>query len=71
MANETTSLGVEFPKQQKRCRELLERYQKLGPAGAFAAAMIKRALEEAEQAAISGEVPRMIAAYDELLGFKS
>lgn len=62
-----SSLGTEFPKEQKRVRELLEIYKEI-PTGAFGAMMIKQALDEAEEAAISGDVVRMLKAYERLKG---
>jgi hypothetical protein len=61
-----TTLGEEYPKQQARCRELLARYQEIGPAGAFGAAVIEATLKEADEAAISGDVVRMIAAFQKM-----
>ena len=66
----TTSVGEDFPKQQKRCRELLEQYKAIGPAGQFAYSMISQALGRAEQAAISGDVVAILRSYQELRGFE-
>jgi len=57
------SLGEEYPKEQARCRELLQVYRDIGPAGTFGAFMIKNTLQEADAAAMSGDVVRMIAAF--------
>jgi TPP-dependent pyruvate/acetoin dehydrogenase alpha subunit len=66
------TLGDDFPKQQQRCRELLERYAEIakmpGVYVGFAVASIKQVLKEADEAAISGDLPRMIAAYEAMKG---
>lgn len=62
----TESFGTALPKEQERVRGLLENYLVIGPAGAFGATMIRASLKEAEEAAISGNVVRMIAAYERL-----
>lgn len=70
MTTEVNTLADGLPKQQARCRELLEQYVEIGPPGAFAAAMIRQALARAERAASSGDVIEMIRAYKELEAFK-
>jgi TPP-dependent pyruvate/acetoin dehydrogenase alpha subunit len=69
-----TTLGEDFPKQQQRCRELLEQYAECakmpGVYVDFAVAAIKQILQEADEAAISGDLPRMIAAYEAMRGCK-
>jgi hypothetical protein len=62
------SLGDQMPKEQARVRGLLKVYHELGPTGAFGAMMLEGALKEADQAAISGDLPRMIKAFQELKG---
>lgn len=61
-----TTVGEDFPREQARARELLEQYQKIGAAGAFGAMMIKQALARADEAAISGDVVKILASYQEL-----
>ncbi len=63
-----SSIGDEFPKEQKRVRELLQQYKAIGPAGCFGAMMIEQALEKAEHAAISGDVIAILRSYEELKG---
>jgi len=67
-----TTLGDDFPKQQQRCRELLEQYAECakmpGVYVGFAVANIKGVLKEADEAAISGDLPRMIASYESMKG---
>jgi hypothetical protein len=59
-----SSLGEEYPKEQARCRELLAEYKALGSVGMFGAAHIEQTLREADEAAISGDLPRMLLAYE-------
>ena len=60
-----TTLGEAYPIQQEPVRELLEFVVKT-PGCEFAAAVYRNALKQAEAAAVSGDLPRMIAAYKEL-----
>lgn len=64
------SVGDDFPRQQTRCRELLQAYKEIGPAGAFGAVLIEAALKRADAAAISGDVLAILRGYDELKGFE-
>jgi len=57
-----TSLGEEYPKEQARCRALLKEYQMI-PTGVFGGILIEQVLREADEAAISNDVARMIRAY--------
>ncbi len=65
-----SSVGQEFPKQQARCRALLEQYTSIGPAGQFGHLMISQVLERADQAAISGDVVAMLRSFEEMKGCK-
>lgn len=58
-----STLGELYPKEQARCREVLKLYREIGPAGTFGAAMIEATLREADEAAVSGDLARMILAY--------
>jgi hypothetical protein len=60
---ETTSVGTEYPEQQERCRDLLLIYRSLGAPGAFGAVVIEATLREADEAAISGDIVRQLAAF--------
>lgn len=64
------TLAEAFPMQQARCRELLAEYRKIGPAGAFGAAMIEAGLRRADQAAASHDTVAMLRSYEELKGFE-
>jgi len=58
------SLAEAFPKEQARCRELLQAYRDIGPAGMFGAAHIEAVLRAADRAAASGDVIAMLQAYE-------
>lgn len=60
------TLGEDYPNQQKRCRELLILYEQIGPGGIFGAAILRQTLKEADEAVISGDLPRMILAYEDM-----
>lgn len=67
------TLGDAYPKQQERCRQLLETYakvKKLAPEAFtdFAVAAIKDILKRADEAAISGDVVAMLRSYEEMKG---
>lgn len=64
------SVGDDFPRQQARCRELLQAYKDIGPAGTFGAVLIEAALKRADTAAISGDVLAILRSYGELKGFE-
>lgn len=66
------TLGEMFPKEQMRCRELLEQYAECaklpGVNVNFAVAAIKDVLRRADQAAISGDPVAMLRLYEEMKG---
>lgn len=65
------TLADDYPRQQKRVREILKRYQDLPHnAGAFGAHMIEHALTKAEEAAASGDITAMLVAYQTLVEIK-
>ena len=59
----TKSLGEDYPNEQERCRKLLSEYRELGYTGSFGHAAISIILREADEAVISGDVVRMLRAY--------
>lgn len=63
---ETKSLGELYPLEQARCRELLEAYKAIGPAGQFGHYMISETLKRADEAAISGDLTAMIRCYEQM-----
>lgn len=64
------SLGEALPREQARVREILGHYKAIGPAGMFGAAFIEADLREADQAVMSGDIVRMIRAYEKLKGIE-
>lgn len=62
------TLAEALPKEQQRVRELLPIYDAI-PAGVFAAIMMRQSLMRAEQAASTGDVVAMLAAYEDLKGY--
>lgn len=59
----TLTLGDDYPREQARVRTILGYYKEIGVAGRFGAAIIEATLKEADEAAISGDVVRMLKAY--------
>ncbi len=64
------SLGVEFPQELARVKEILGYYQESGPAAAWAAGEIKRAIAAAEVAWAEQDVVAMVKIYPTLQGIK-
>ena len=62
------TLAEAFPMEQKRVREVLEQYARIGPAGFPARILIRDTLERAEKAAASGNVIDMLRMYEEMKG---
>lgn len=65
-----SSVGEDFPREQRRVRELLDVYRSLGRNGAFGAAALERVLTQAEEAMASGDVVKILFAYELLRGCK-
>lgn len=65
-----STLAEDFPKEQQRVRDLLPIYDAI-PTGVFAAAMMRRSLTVAEQAAASGDIVAMLVAYEDLKGYSA
>jgi hypothetical protein len=68
--NDMETLGDALPNEQARVREILGHYREIGPAGAFGAAMIEASLRKADAAVMSGDLPAMIDAYNDLKEYK-
>ena len=66
--NEIKTIGDDYPKQQARLRELIQVYESLGPVGQFGKAMIELDLREADEAMESGDIVRIVAAYEAMKG---
>jgi hypothetical protein len=66
-----TTLGEDLPKQMTRVRDvLIPQYLSIGPAGGFAIEMMRRSLDRAQTAMAEGDLPAMIAAYQELKSYQ-
>lgn len=63
------TLAEALPREQRRVRELIEIYKTI-PTGIFAITMMRQSLEKAEQAAASGDVVAMLAAYKDLKDYE-
>lgn len=64
-----TSLGEALPREMARVRdEVIPAYVEIGPAGAFAVAWMREALDGAARAMAAGDLPAMIRAYEDLKG---
>jgi hypothetical protein len=64
------SLAEALPAEMARVREVLGHYRELGPVGMFGAHFIEADLREADQAVMSGDVVRMLRAFETLQGIK-
>lgn len=51
-----TPLAEALPAEWARCREILEQALKIGPSGAFLAALLRQYLSRAEHAAAEGDL---------------
>ncbi len=63
--NDTKTLASELPVEQARVRKVLAIYQSI-PEGIFGAAMIEQSLKDADEAVMSGDIIKMLAAYNDL-----
>lgn len=64
------TLADELPRQQARCRGILENALSIGAPGAFLVAMLRVSLANAEQAAAAGDIGAMVAACADLQGYE-
>lgn len=65
-----TTIAEDLPKEQQRCRCILENAVRIGNAGSFLAAILRESLRKAEVAAASGDVVEMIRCYEDLKSYK-
>ena len=66
-----SSIGTELPKEQERVRKLRDLYLELeGGAGKIGAVLMELSLKKAEQAVASGDVIKILQAYEDLKGYK-
>lgn len=68
MTDTMKTVGSDFPAQLLRARELLDAYHEIGPVGAFGAAVIQQTIASAQAAWESGDVVRILQAYEALRG---
>ncbi len=62
-----SSVGEEIQAEIKRVRDVvLPAYLDIGPAGAFAAALMRQSLDKATKALVEQDVAKIISAYMEL-----
>jgi hypothetical protein len=66
MNTQVENLAEALPREMARARELLTRYQAIGPSGTFGTYVINAALSRAEKAACSHDTVAMLRAYTEL-----
>lgn len=66
----TDTLGDALPREMARVRdEVLPAYVEIGPAGTFAATLMRAALDRAAKAMADGDVAMMVRAYEDLKGY--
>lgn len=63
-----SSVGIEFPTELARCKDLIRRYEELGDPGVFAAAMIGVVVQQAEEAWRSQDPTAIVHAFAEMRG---
>lgn len=64
--SETTTVGDDFPRMQAQVREMRDRGKAIGPAGAFYVAVCDDLLRRADEAAMSGDIVRILTVYQEM-----
>lgn len=68
----TDTLGDALPREIARVRdEVLPQYVAIGLPGSFAAALMRVSLDRASKAMISGDLPAMIEAYQDLKDYRT
>lgn len=63
------TLAEALPKEQQRVRDLLPIYDAI-PTGVFAATLMRQSLAQAERASAAGDIVAMLAAYNDLKGYR-
>jgi hypothetical protein len=67
----TDTVGAALPREMARVRdEVMPAYMEIGPAGAWALAHMRRDIDMAARAMAGGDLAGMIAALNELRGWK-
>lgn len=65
-----TTLGEALPKEMARVRDkVMPAYAEIGPAGAFALALMRRDLDAAARAMAEGDTVAMLRVYESLKGY--
>ena len=64
------TVGDDYPVQQARVRRIQQYARDLGPGGQYLVVLTEMALKEAEEAAISSDIVRILRAYQQLKEFK-
>jgi hypothetical protein len=64
------SLAEALPREQARCRTILEHAVEIGPPGAFLVAILRQSLARAERAAAEGDLGAMIVALNDLRSYE-
>lgn len=72
MNEQTKSLGEALPEEMARVRDhVLPAYIAIGPAGTFAATMMRADLDRAARAMAEGDVLAMMQAHESLKGYST
>lgn len=70
MSEAVDTLGDALPREMARVRDgVLPAYIEIGPAGTFAASLMRHSLDGAAKAMASGDVVEMMRAYEILKGY--
>jgi hypothetical protein len=64
------TLGDALPREIERVQSILPYYDEIGPAGLFAATMMRQSIKAAHTAMIEGDLVAMIRCYEDLKGYK-
>ena len=67
----TETVGEALPKEMARVRDLIPRYESIGPAGGFAVAMMKSDLDRAAEAMAEGDTVEMIRVLAKLRDYET
>ena len=67
----TESLGEALPREIERVQEIMPYYVEIGPPGLFALTMMRASVRRATEAMAAGDLPAMIAAYEDLKGYEA
>lgn len=64
------SLGEALPEEIQRVMDIRDIYLNTGTAGAFASALMKRSIDRASKAMVSGDVIEMLRCYEDLKSYE-